>query len=206
MHLEVLKLKQRKIFERLNKFPEYYLVGGTGLALQIGHRLSVDFDLFSKKIVPSTLLGKLRKVFRKDKREVILNIAGQLSVEINGIRIDFVENKFPLILKPREFRGVKIVQVPEIGAMKAYTLNYRGTLKDYVDLYFILKDKYTTLQRIKEIAEKKYKSEFNFRLLLEQLVYLKDIKREDIKFLGERFVSEEEMVKSFEKEIAKIKL
>ena len=49
MHQEVITSKARKIFDKLSGFPNFYLAGGTGLALQLGHRVSVDFDLFWEK-------------------------------------------------------------------------------------------------------------------------------------------------------------
>ena len=67
MKLEALKSERQKIFEKLKYFPEFYLVGGTALALQMGHRISVDFDLFSAKEIPASLLGKVKKVFREFK-------------------------------------------------------------------------------------------------------------------------------------------
>jgi len=82
-------------------------------------------------------------------------------------------------------------------------LNYRGTLKDYIDLYFILKNKYVSLKEIKKLAEKKYKDEFNFRLFLEQLVYLEGLREEKIEFLRKK-VGKKQMQEFFEKEIRKI--
>jgi len=175
------------------------------LALQIGHRISVDFDLFSKKDILPTLLQKARRVFKYSKIKIILNHSEQLSITINGIKIDFVKYKFSLISGLKEFKNVKLSQVSEIAAMKAYTLNYRGTYKDYVDLYFILKNKCTTLKEIKKIAEKKYKDDFNFRLFLEQLIYLGDIIPEKIEFLGKR-VSKAEIENFFQKIVRETKI
>ncbi len=205
MHLEALKSEQKKIFQKLNEFPDFYLAGGTALALQIGHRISVDFDLFSKKDILPTLLQKARRVFKYSKIKIILNHSEQLSITINGIKIDFVKYKFSLISGLKEFKNVKLSQVSEIAAMKAYTLNYRGTYKDYVDLYFILKNKCTTLKEIKKIAEKKYKDDFNFRLFLEQLIYLGDIIPEKIEFLGKR-VSKAEIENFFQKIVRETKI
>ena len=205
MNLEVLKLPQKEIFLKLRRFPEFYLVGGTALALQISHRISIDFDLFSKKDIPANLLPKAKRVFEGFKIRTIINHSEQLSIRINDTRIDFVKYKFPLILKPVKFEGVKILPIPEIAAAKAYTLNHRGTLKDYLDLYFILKEKHSSLEEIKKIAERKYKSEFNFRLFLEQLVYLEDIKDEDIRFL-KKSVSKRDIKDFFQEEVKKIKL
>lgn len=204
MHLGVLKLKQKEIFNKLDEFSDFYLVGGTGLALQIGHRVSDDFDMFSKKDISKNLIRKVRFVFKDCKIKIILNHSEQLSVVIDGIKIDFVKYNFPLILDLSELKNVKILKISEIAAMKAYALNYRGTYKDYVDLYFILKNKYTSLKQIKEIAEKKYKDEFNFRLFLEQIIYLKDVKIEKIEFLEQK-VDREKIEEFFKKEIRKYK-
>jgi len=205
MQLAALKSEQKKIFERLKYFPEFYLVGGTALALQIGHRISIDFDLFSSKEISPTLFGKIKKVFKEFKIETILDRSGQLSIKANGIKIDFVKYDFPPTLNLTKFRGVKILSVQEIAAMKAFAVGRRGTLKDYVDLYFILKEHHATLGAIKKLAEEKYRDEFNFRLFLEQLIYLEDVKKERIQFLKKR-VGRREMIKFFEREIKKIKI
>jgi len=180
-------------------------VGGTALALQLGHRFSVDFDLFSQKELPKSLLAKTKRIFRALKRKVIVDIPGQLSIAVDGIKIDFVYDEFPLLFDLVKFQGIKMVQPPEIAAMKAFTLGYRGTIKDYFDLYFLLKDKYTTLAEVKRNAEKKYGGEFNFKLFLEQLFYLKDVKRENIEFI-KKAPSDEEMQRFFKQEIRKLKL
>ncbi|MCD6284265.1 nucleotidyl transferase AbiEii/AbiGii toxin family protein [bacterium] len=205
MYLEVLKSKQKEIFFKLKNFPEFYLTGGTALALQIKHRISADFDLFWKKDIPKSLLPKVKRVFKKFEVDTIINHLEQLSVRIDGVKIDFVKYRFPLILKLIKFEGIKILPIREIAASKAYVLNFRGTFKDYVDLYFVLKYKYSSLKEIKKIAEKKYKNEFNFRLFLEQLVYLEDIKEEKIEFLREK-VSKPEMQEFFREEIQKLSI
>jgi len=107
--------------------------------------------------------------------------------------------------KQLEFKKLKIAQIPEIAAMKAYALNFREATKDYFDLYFILKEKYVTLQEIREMAEKKYKADFNFRLFLEQLLYLEGLKNNEIEFLKPE-PPKEQMKKFFGKEILKLKL
>lgn len=205
MYLEALKSKQRKIFKKLAEFPNFYLVGGTALALQIGHRISLDFDFFSDKDILPTLLKKVRRVFKEFEVRTILDHSEQLSVTVTGIKLDFVKYDFPLVLGLNELAGIKILKVPEIAAMKAYALNYRGTFKDYVDLYFILKGKHSTLAEIRKIADKKYKEEFNFRLFLEQLIYLKDLKKENIEFLKKR-VGSSGIEEFFRKEIKQIKI
>ena len=144
MQPAVLKLEQRKIFKKLRYFPEFYLVGGTALALQIGHRISLDFDLFSAKEIPPDFLDKVKRTFKEFKIKIIVNHSEQLSIKANETKIDFVKYNFPLVLDLIEFEGVKVLSVSEIADIKAFALSRRGTLKDYVDLCFILKDKYST--------------------------------------------------------------
>ena len=86
-----------------------------------------------------------------------------------------------------------------------FYLGRRATRKDYVDLYFILKEKHVELQKLIDIAQKKYKEEFDPRLFLEQLLYLDDIPSTPITFLKEE-PSQENMLEIFEEAIKKVKL
>ncbi len=205
MHLEAIELKRRKIFRKLKNFPNFYLVGGTALALQMGHRVSVDFDLFSEKEISRDLLSKVKKVFKDFRVEVEINNPERLTVKVGGTTIDFVKYPFPLISGFLELQGIKILKIEDISAMKAYSIGRRPILKDYVDLYFILKGKHLSLERMIDVAEKKYKNEFNKRLFLEQIVYLKDIEDIGIHFL-EKEVTKKEIQDFFEKEVKKIKI
>lgn len=206
MHLEVLKSEQKKIFEKLKQFPEFYLVGGTGLALQIGHRISEDFDLFiNKDCLPENLITKIRRVFDGCEIKFSLKHSEQVNVLLNGVKVDFVKYKYPLIFQLVKFNKISMACISEIALMKASTLGGRASIKDYVDLYFILKKKSISLNKIIDNCNKKYKGEFNDRLFLEQLTYFKDISSANIEFLGEK-VSKEQMQEFFEQEIKKIKL
>ncbi|MCX6790890.1 MAG: nucleotidyl transferase AbiEii/AbiGii toxin family protein [Candidatus Gribaldobacteria bacterium] len=205
MKIEVLKSKQKEILPYLYSFAEFRLVGGTALALQLGHRTSVDFDLFTEKDLPKGLVTKVKRVFRGSKVLQSINLPEQQSLAVDGVKIDFVSHKFPFILEPLVFQKLKMAQISEIAVMKAFTLNFRGTYKDYVDLYFILKEGYSSLGQILEIGEKKYGDEFNFRLFLEQLLYIEETRRTEIEFLrGD--VTEEEIKKFFKQEISQLKL
>ena len=208
MHLEALKLEQKKVFEKLKQFPEFYLVGGTGLALQMGHRISDDFDFFiNQDYLPKNLIEKIRKVFKGFEIKFSLKHSEQVSVYINAVKMDFVKYRYSLIFKLVNFNGVKMASMSEIALMKASTLGGRARSKDYVDLYFILKKKIISLSEIIDNCDKKYGDEFNGRLFLEQLTYFEDISSNKIKieFLKEK-ISAEQMQKFFEKEISKLKL
>ena len=205
MKLEVIKLEQKELLPELKNFPEFYLVGGTALALQIGHRVSVDLDLFTTRDLPNNLYLRIKRVFKNFKINRIVNNENQLSVIVGKVKIDFVSHKFPFILKPIIYKGIKITKPAEIALMKAFTLSFRGTNKDYIDLYFLIRDKYITLEKINELCNKKYGDEFNFNLFMQQLIDLQDLKIEPLTFLKEK-ITERQMQQFFKKEIAKIKL
>lgn len=205
MQQEALKSKQWEVFEYLKEFSGFRLVGGTALALQIGHRVSVDFDLFSEKALDKNLFNKITRVFRSIRVSKMVNLEDQLSVKVKDVKIDFVYDGFPFLEKPLLFRGVPMASIKEIALMKAYALTFRGTYKDYVDLYFILKEKHTGLLEIRGLGEKRYKEQFNFRLFLEQLIYLQDVEIKNIDFL-KKSANMKQMKKFFEQEISKIKL
>jgi len=205
MKPEAIKSEIKELLPELKNFPEFSLVCGTALALQIGHRVSIDLDLFTTEDLPNNLYLRIKKVFKNFKINRIVNNKDQLSVVIGKVKIDFVSHKFPFVLKPVIYKGLKIITPAEIALMKAFTLSFRGTNKDYIDLYFLIKDKHITLQKINELGDKKYGNEFNFNLFMQQLIGLEDLKIEPITFLRGK-ITEKQIQHFFEKEIAKIKL
>ncbi|MBU1179418.1 nucleotidyl transferase AbiEii/AbiGii toxin family protein [Patescibacteria group bacterium] len=205
MRLEVLKEKHKKIFSQLKFFPDFYLAGGTALALQIGHRISVDFDFFGKKEIEKKLFNKIKKVFKGSTISTAVNNKEELTVFVDNVKLTFLHYPFPLILKRKKYKGINFLSVKEIAATKAYTIGRRGTFKDYVDLYFIIKNKCSSLEQIIKLAQKKYKEEFNARLFLEQLIYLEDIEDIEIVFLKKK-IAKQAIQNFFENEIKKIKL
>jgi len=205
MHPEAISSRRQEIFQKLKNFPQFYLAGGTALAFQIGHRMSDDFDLFTEKDIPVELLEKVEKIFKESTIDIIINHSEQLSLIIDQTKVDFVKYPFSLILGLIEHEKVKIIQISEIAAMKAYTIGRRATYKDYIDLYFILSEKHSSLPEIIKISKEKFKEHFDPRLFLEQLVYLEDIQEEPIQFLKKK-VGRKELEDFFQEEIKKIKL
>jgi len=175
------------------------------LSLQLGHRISVDFDFFWGKNISKNLLSRIEKVFKHFEIRVVVNHSEQLTVAIEGINLTFCKYPFPVISNFIKYQGVKILPSREIAAMKAYALGRRATFKDYVDLYFVLKEGVDTLPDIIALCERKYDKEFNPRLFLEQLIYLKDLERTEIQFLKEK-VTIQKLEKFFEEEVKKIKI
>ena len=184
MHREVLTEPASLLFPSLSRFPGFYLAGGTALALQIGHRVSVDFDLFSDDPIDRTLLSQVRRLFGGTSEIApLVNNAEELTVLVNGVKITFLRYPFPPHAPFVIYENVPLLSIPEIATTKAYTLGRRGSYKGYVDLYFVIAEGYTTLLDIITGAEKKFESEFNSRLFLEQLVYLSDLDDIEIQFI-----------------------
>ncbi|MDO8619667.1 MAG: nucleotidyl transferase AbiEii/AbiGii toxin family protein [Candidatus Daviesbacteria bacterium] len=205
MRQEALTEKAKEILPALRNFNNFYLAGGTALALQIGHRISVDFDLFSEKEIDKNLFPKVRKIFYGNKIELSVNNPDELTVFIDGLKITFLKYPFPLIFDLVDYEGIGLLNVKEIAATKAYTINRRGSFKDYADLFFIVSKKHATLEEIIEISGKKYDNEFNSRLFLEQLIYLEDIEEAKIEFLKES-ATKKEIEALFIEEIKRIKI
>ncbi|PIY96381.1 hypothetical protein COY65_00935 [Candidatus Jorgensenbacteria bacterium CG_4_10_14_0_8_um_filter_39_13] len=174
----------KKLFPRFGKFSDFYLVGGTALALQIGHRISVDFDFFSGNELPTGLLQKIKRIFPDPAIEVIYREAReQITLLLDRVKITFFHYSYPVIDRFVKYQGVPMATVREIAAMKAFSIGKRLSYKDYIDWYFLLKEKYIDLKGVIALAEKKFNGDFNNRLFLGQLVSISDVPILPIDFL-----------------------
>ena len=183
MHEEAFTKQAALLFPRFSSFKKFYLVGGTALALQIGHRLSVDFDFFSYEELPANLLRQIKRVFPNSPISVSYRAPGQLNVLINNIKTTFFHYEYPIINPFVQYRTVPLASIREIAAMKAFAVGKRLAYKDYVDWYFLLKGKYVELQKVILFCQKKFGNDFNDRLFLGQLVSFEDIPSQKIDFL-----------------------
>lgn len=184
MHDAALTSEGRAIFAQLHHFGSYYLAGGTALALQLGHRRSVDFDLFGGRKIPRTFLTDVERVFSSTTVTPSVNHSDELTVLVNGVKLTFLHYPFPVIRPLVALDAVRALGIAELAAMKAYTIGRRSSLKDFVDMHAILIGRHLTLAEIIALAEEKYDDAFNGRLFLEQLLDLHDIEDEPIAFLG----------------------
>jgi hypothetical protein len=172
MHLEILSKEQTELLPILSQFKrEYYLVGGTAIALHIGHRESIDFDLFKEKnIRKKDVYTKLKNIDYK----VSFADYNQINMLANSVKITFFSFPYPVPLHS-ELKGVlKMPDLLTLSAMKAFALGRRSKWKDYVDLYFILKFHFpftAIAQKAKEI----FKDEFIEKQFIAQLGYFKGI-------------------------------
>jgi len=184
MYEEALTKEAKKLFPLFSRFKNFYLVGGSALALQIGHRVSVDFDFFSSQELLPGLLPKVRRVFSGSPIKVTYKISTeQLTVLIGDIKTTFFYYPYPLVEPLMEYMKVPVASVLEIAAMKAFSIGKRLSYKDYIDWYFMLSEKYVEVGQVIETCQKKFGGDFNARLFLGQLVSISDVSTLDIEFL-----------------------
>ncbi len=200
MHKEVLTQNQQDLLAIINRFSnEYYMVGGTAIALQIGHRESIDFDLFKKGKVDT--LG-IKRTFgdKLVKNAILVERSYEFTFVVKDVKFTFYD--FPYKIKANvDFDG--IIRVPDLltlSAMKAFALGKRAKWKDYVDLYFIFQQ-YSLSDVIKK-TEDVFKNEFNSKLFREQLYYFDDISYEEQVHYKQGFEVSDEKVKQFLTQIA----
>lgn len=200
LHYNLLDKERIKVFEQLKPFKkEAILAGGTALLLQIGHRLSFDFDIFLKREIKRADLLKLKRLFRI--KEVKLNTSEQLDVITSeNILITLVYYPHKPLFKTVSTISLPLFSIKDIALDKAFTIGRRALWRDYVDLFFLLKKKYVSIFEVIELAEKKFNVEFNPRLFLEQLTYFEDLEIVKVTFLKEKYFPKE--VKDFLKKQA----
>ena len=191
IHLELLDKKRRKTFEKLEIFKkDAVLAGGTALCLQIGHRLSFDFDLFLQRKIKRSDFLKLKKYFGIKTTEI--NIPEQLTIITpENISITLAYYNYKPLFKKVSTGSVPLFSIKDISADKAFTIGRRATWRDYVDLFFILKEKHTNIPELVKMCQKKFEVEFNPKLFLEQLVFFKDIEFTKTSFIKKQYSSKE---------------
>ena len=199
---DALTEKGKRIFPLLGRFSNFYLAGGTGLALQIDHRVSIDFDLFCRNKISDNLLREAEKVFAGHKIKISVNNSNELTVFVDDVKITFLHYPFPVYSQYIEIEDIKVILPKLIGFTKAYSIGRRGSYKDYVDLYFLLKEGYISLEDIVQNCQKIFGDGFSDRLFLEQLVYMDDVDEIEIRF-SKTGVSKKDLEAYFANEVGK---
>jgi len=150
-------------------FADFYLVGGTALALQIGHRKSIDIDLFGNTELDE--LSFLEILSNWGKIEILKKSRNILIYLINGIKLDFVNYRYPWLQEPLILEGIRFASKPDILAMKLNAISGRGSKKDFIDLYFLLKE--FSIKEALSFYNKKYQDGSSF-LVRKSLSYFVD--------------------------------
>ena len=148
----IRKLENESIFR------DFFLVGGTALALQIGHRKSYDIDLFSQKDLPIPEIEKYLKQSFKGKYQLLNSQNMIYQVMIDGIKVDFVHHPFELVEAALHDNQITYLGKKDIAAMKLHAIETSGNrAKDFFDIYFLLKE--MPLEKMFECYQKKYSTD-----------------------------------------------
>jgi len=165
------------LIQQLMKLPDlegFYLVGGTALALQLGHRNSIDIDLFSQdsftvESIMEALEGKHSFYATLSKNNTILGV-------IDNIKTDFIRHNYPFIKPPIEEEGIRFLGLEDISAMKLHAIVQSGKrLKDFIDVYYLLQ--HISMADMIGYYEEKY-TYSNALIALKALSYLDEIDEE----------------------------
>lgn len=183
---------------------EAYLAGGTALCLQFSHRFSYDFDFFTRKEFDAKILvQRIKKLLPDFKLERI--DWGTILGYIGKTRFSLFFYNYPLLLKPHEFLKIRIADVKDIAPMKVAAISDRGTKRDFIDLYFIVRiKKILTLGETLKFYDKKFKLlKQNKFHILKSLSYFEDAEKDEIPKMIEK-VKWSEVKNFFKVEIKRI--
>jgi len=176
-NLKILGQKRLNILKKLKFLKDYhfYLAGGTALALELGHRISLDFDFYIEgELDPETLLQDFQKHFKNV--QLIREAKNTLILSIDNIEVSLFSYPYPLISPLIKIPEVNLASMEDICAMKIVAIIQRGTKRDFIDIYFLTKR--FGLERIFALTQKKYKGLFNKYLALQALTYFTDADKE----------------------------
>ena len=154
----------------LKGLENFYLAGGTGLALLLGHRKSVDVDLFREKEFD---VERLSFDLSRTGAEISVAEQGTLHAFVEGIKLSFLHYPYPLLKDPQVIEGVRVACIEDIACMKVIAVSQRAEKKDFFDLYELLQ-KFGPAQLGKMIIEKYGKERVNAYHTLKSFFYFAD--------------------------------
>lgn len=194
MHKEILTEEQLKFLPMLKLFSnDFGLVGGTAMALHIGHRRSIDFDLFTDKSFANLAIQKKIKTFTEIE-SILVKGMEELTFVAGGVKFTFFRYPYGITYSENIDNIIKLPDILTLAAMKAFALGRRAKWKDYVDLYFVMKDHHN-LNEIVNKAEKIFSSEFNEKTFRAQLAYYNDVDYTEEVIFMDGFETEDEIMK-----------
>jgi len=194
MRKEILTKEQIELLPLVAKFSRSFgLVGGTAIALYIGHRESIDFDLFSlKKFQNNKIKKKITEI--KSIERIARDEEGQYTLIVNGVYFTFFHYPFKIKFTNKFEDIIRMPDLLTLAAMKAHALGRRAKWKDYVDLYFIIKG-FHGLEEITDKAKEFFQAEFNEKIFREQLNYFDDISYSEKVVYKKGYAIDDEVIK-----------
>lgn len=178
MFTETINPKTKSVLEKIGASGAaagFYLAGGTALALHLGHRVSVDLDFFSDRPLETDVLKQ--KLSSAGKFSLDYEDKDTLNSVLDGVKLSFFYYSHILLYPTVIFGGIQIADKRDIAAMKLAAISSRGSKKDFIDIYFLLKE--YNLADLLEIFAQKYKGiDYNKLHILKSLTYFNDAENE----------------------------
>lgn len=183
MFLDILPSKTRRAFlvlskSKLFKGSGWYLAGGSALALQVGHRQSVDLDFFTVK-KDFSVSGLERALMKTGKWDTTARDKGTLYGTFLGAKVSFIAYPFFVPSKNMARHGtIRILLPDDIAAMKIVAISQRGRKRDFIDLYWYCQN-HESLEAVISRAIKQYPfHNHNVAHFLTSLVYFEDAEKD----------------------------
>jgi predicted nucleotidyltransferase component of viral defense system len=167
--IDAATLQLLKELQDVDVFQDLRLVGGTSLALQLGHRKSIDLGFFGKVDFEQI---DVKEVFGKFETVTAIKKSKNINIfEINGVKVDFVNYNYPWLQDLLIEDDLRLAQKKDIAAMKIAAITGRGSKKDFVDLYYLLNE--FSIEQILGFYKQKYLDASEF-IALKSLSYFDD--------------------------------
>jgi hypothetical protein len=173
-HPEVLTAAAQRTLEALNRTDitkPFYLAGGTGLALHLGHRRSQDFDFFHREPFDEEAL--IVAAQRLSGFSVIAKAKATIHANIQGTKVSFLGYAYPVLYPLAEFQSTDVADPRDIACMKMSAIASRGNRRDFVDLYAVSRE--CGLDQVIGDFEKKFaQAHYSILHVLKSLIYFDD--------------------------------
>lgn len=177
IYTNILTEIQIEVLNKIKTLPEEtYLAGGTALALQLGHRTSLDFDFYTKNHFETEII---LKNFQQDLTNVKVDRVAKdtLIFTSEGVSVSIFYYPYELNSDLVHFENIKIAGVTDVAAMKMVAISMRGKRRDFIDAYYLLQK--FSLSEIIDFTIKKYPS-YQPMVILKGLIYFNDAEDEDL--------------------------
>lgn len=177
-HSEVVSGQVVRTLSELERVPavaRFYLAGGTGLALQFGHRRSVDLDFFLGE--DFDVEPVLQKVQQLDGFALVSKSPGTIDAHIGDTKVSFIAYAYPVLFPFQRFQGANVADPRDIGCMKLSAIASRGTKRDFVDLY-VLAQRYGVDQLLAWFKTKFAQTNYSMVHVLKSLAYFDEAEQD----------------------------
>lgn len=191
MFIQTLPKKTAELLEILQNqdlLSSFYLTGGTALSLEMGHRESEDLDFFNKEVFEPSALAQNLRIF--GKLENVSTEEGTLNLFLNEVKLQFLHYPYHLLKPLIPWNGINLSSDFDIACTKLITISSRGSKKDFIDLFFLLKT-YPLPDLFKALPKKYQGTDYNQPHILKSLLFFEDAENQPMPRMHKEITWEE---------------